>query len=220
MTYQSLWLQSVLGLSAIQAGLVVLPCSAAAFVASAAIGRVLHSASPRLLIGAGMLVIGAGALAEGFLSAQSSWPVEIPGLVLIGGGAGLAMAPLSATAMAAVPATRAGMAAGTLNTFRQLGYAMGIAVLGEVFRAGLAHSAGAALAGPLSDGAAQSVMARSSAAAHLARAGFARGLDETFFVAGGLGLVGGILVLVLVRRSSAQPDTPVAVAEQPESQGV
>ncbi|MGH3170427.1 MAG: MFS transporter [Trebonia sp.] len=212
MTYQSLWLQSVLGLSAIQAGLVVLPCSLAAFAVSAAIGRVLHATSPRLLIGAGLLVVAAGALAQGFLSAGSSWLAEIPGLVLVGGGAGLAMAPLSATAMAAVPGERAGMAAGALSTFRQIGYAFGIAVLGEVFRAGLAHSAGAGLAGPLSGGAARSVMARSGGLAHLVRAAFAHGLDDTFFVAAGLGLVGGVLVLALVRRPAPAAATTIASA--------
>jgi hypothetical protein len=46
MAYESLWLQSVLGLTAIGAGLVVLPCSLAAFAVSAAIGRILHTASP------------------------------------------------------------------------------------------------------------------------------------------------------------------------------
>ena len=68
----------------------------------------------------------------------------MPGLFLVGIGAGLVMAPLSAAAMAAVPAPRAGMAAGAVSTFRQLGYAFGIAVLGEVFRGGLARVAGPA----------------------------------------------------------------------------
>src|SRR5262249_8562175 len=131
MTYLSLWLQSVLGLSPIQAGLVVLPCRVAAFATSAAIGRVLYRASPRLLIGTGLLVIAAGAFAQAVIGTGSGW-IVVPGLVLVGAGAGLAMAPLSATAMAAVPGSRAGMAGGAVSTFRQLGYAFGIAVLGDV----------------------------------------------------------------------------------------
>jgi hypothetical protein len=79
---------------------------------------------------------------QSVLGQNSSWPVVIPGLVLVGIGAGLAMASLTSTAMAAVPGPRAGMAGGALNAFRQLGYAFGIAVLGEVFRSGLTHAAG------------------------------------------------------------------------------
>lgn len=215
LTYESLWLQSVLGLSAISAGLVVLPCSGAAFVASAMVGRVMHRAQPRLLIGGGLVIIAAGALAQTAISAGSGWAVVIPGLVLTGAGAGLAMAPLSATAMAAVPGERAGMAAGALSTFRQLGYAFGIAILGEVFRAGLTHVAGPALAGPLGGGQAGEVMARSDALDHLVRQAFATGLDATFTVAGGFGLLAAILVFVLARRPAARPDTPGAAAPEP-----
>jgi hypothetical protein len=80
MTYQSLWVQSVLGLSAIKAGLVLLPCAPAAFVVSAAIGRFLHTASPRLLAGTGLLVIAVGAGAQAVLRASSScWRSSGPG---------------------------------------------------------------------------------------------------------------------------------------------
>ncbi len=204
MAYLSLWLQSVLGLSPIQAGLAVLPCSVAAFGTSAAIGRVLHTASPRLLVGAGLLVIAAGALAQALIGTGSSWPVVIPGLVLVGLGAGLAMAPLSATAMAAVPWSRAGMAGGAVSTFRQLGYAFGIAILGQVFRAGLQHSAGAGLAGALGGGQAGTVMARTPGLTTLVHHAFATGLDQMFLVAAGIGAVAGILVFVLVPPRSAR----------------
>jgi predicted MFS family arabinose efflux permease len=199
MAYLSLWLQSVLGLSPIQAGLVVLPASLSAFAASAAIGRVLHTASPRLLIGTGLFVIAAGALAQGAIRAGSSWPVVLGGLALVGVGAGLSMAPLSATAMAAVPGSRAGMAGGAVSTFRQLGYAFGIAVLGQVFRGGLSHTAGPALAGALSGGQAGAVIARSPGLAPLVHRAFADGLDQMFVVAAGVGAIAGVVVFALVR---------------------
>jgi EmrB/QacA subfamily drug resistance transporter len=206
MTYESLWLQSALGLSPIKAGLVLLPASLAAFAVSAAIGRVLHTTSPRLLVGAGLLVIAAGALAQGVIRTGSSWWVVMPGLALVGIGAGLAMAPLSATAMAAVPAARAGMAGGAISTFRQLGYAFGIAVLGEVFRGGLTRVAGAPLAGVLSGGEAGAVMARSPSLVPLVHRAFATGLDATFLVAGGLGVIAGVVVLTFVRPPAGPAD--------------
>ena len=57
----------------------------------------------------------------------------VPGFVVIGLGVGLAIPTMSSTAMAAVPVTRGGMAAGAVNTARQLSFAIGIAVLGTVF---------------------------------------------------------------------------------------
>jgi len=205
MAYQSLWLQSVLGLSPIQAGLVLLPSSLAAFGMSVVIGRVLHKTSPRLLIGAGMLIIAAGVLAQAVIRTGSGWAVEVPGLFLVGVGAGLVLAPLSATAMAAVPMPRAGMAAGAVNTFRQLGYAFGVAVLGEVFRGGLERTAGKDLAGPLSGGQAGAVMARGGDTVHMVRHAFAYSLDLTFVVAAAFGLVAGIAVLAFVRPGRAAP---------------
>lgn len=132
----------------------------------------------------------------------------MPGLALVGVGAGLSIASLSATAMAAVPGSRAGMAAGAVNTFRQLGYAFGIAVLGEVFRGGLQHAAGRDLAGALSGGQAGAVIARSPGLAHLVHRAFADSLDLTFVVAAGFGLVAAVIVLAFVRPRSALPRRP------------
>jgi EmrB/QacA subfamily drug resistance transporter len=199
MTYQSLWFQSVLGLSAIQAGLVVLPCAASAFLVSGQVGRFLHRTSARWMVGCGLLVIAVGALAQAVVGQNTSWPPLIPGLVLVGVGAGLAMASLTSTAMAAVPWQRAGMAGGALSAFRQLGYAFGIAVLGEVFRAGLTRTSGAGLSAALSGGQAQAVLARTPALSPVVHRAFANGLDLAYVVAAGLGLLGAVLVFTLAR---------------------
>lgn len=174
LAFQTLWLQSVLGLSPIQAGLVWLPASLTTFVLSIAIGRVMHRVSHRLLIGAGMALVAGGALAMTMIDAASGWAVLLPGMFLVGVGAGLVLGPLSAAAMAAVPSERAGMAAGAVNTFRQLGYAIGIAVLGAVFRQELA-------------------------AGSEQRRAYAAALDHTFLVAAGFGLLAAVLVVAYVR---------------------
>jgi EmrB/QacA subfamily drug resistance transporter len=203
MAYESLWMQSVLGRSAIEAGLIFLPCALAAFVTSAVVGKVMHRAHPRIFIGIGLLVVAAGALAQAVIRTGSGWAVVIPGLVLVGIGAGLAMAPLSATAMSAVPWQQAGMAGGALSAFRQLGYAFGIAVLGEIFRGGLTRVAGSSLAGPLGGGQAGSVIARSPHLTTLVRHAFADGLDVMYLVAAGFGLLAVIVVFALVKPSAA-----------------
>ena len=101
--------------------------------------------------------------------------------------------------MGAVPWQRAGMAGGALNAFRQLGYAFGIAVLGEVFRSGLTHAAGPHLSSALSGGQAQAVLARSPALAPVVHRAFADGLDLAYAVAGGIGLLAAVAVFILAR---------------------
>jgi len=202
--YLSLWLQSVLDLSAVQAGLVLLPMSLVAFAVAGAGGRIFHEASPRLVIGIGLLLIGAGALAQAVLTAGSGWAAVLLGLGVTGIGVGLATPSLSSAAMAAVPVARSGMAAGAVNTFRQLGFALGVAVLGGLFRHGLAGRLPEAAAA-LSGGQAKSVIARSPGSAHLVRAAFADGLNLVYATAGGMGIAAGLLVLILVRRPAPDP---------------
>src|ERR1700761_7652343 len=216
--YQSLWLQWVLALSAIQAGLVMLPAAAAAFLVSSQVGRFLHRTSPRWMVGTGLLFISAGALTQAVVRADSRWPVVIVGLVLVGVGAGLAMASLTSTAMAAVPGQRAGMAGGALSAFRQLGYAFGIAVLGELFRSGLTHAAGSKLSATLSGGQAQGVLARNPALAPVVHRAFADGLDLVYVVAAGIGLVAAVAVFILARPRPAPAESATTEAVTSGSQ--
>ncbi|GAA3241557.1 MFS transporter [Actinocorallia longicatena] len=215
--YLSLWMQSLLGLSAIQTGLVILPMSAVAFVVAGAGGRFFHEAAPRLTIGIGLLFIGAGALAQAVLSAGSSWWAVMPGLAIVGIGVGIGTPALSSAAMAAVPVERSGMAAGAVTTFRQVGFALGIAVLGGVFRDGMAGSlegrvpGSREMADALSSGRAQAVLERAPQARHLVEGAFAHGLNLTLVVSGVLGLATGALVLLIVRRPGHSSGRTTAV---------
>ncbi len=131
--YTQLWLQSVLGLPVLGAGLVLLPSACTAFVVSAAGGRFLHGMAARWPIGGGLVLIGAGSLLRTGLTASSGWVSLMAGLVVSGVGVGLAAPVLISAALAAVPRPRSGMASGAVNTFRQVGYALGIAAFGSVF---------------------------------------------------------------------------------------
>jgi EmrB/QacA subfamily drug resistance transporter len=211
LAYSSLWLQTVLGLSPVRAGLLgSAPLSAAAFVVSALIGRFLHASNPRWIIGGGMLLVGAGALLQATLNSHSGWPALMAGLVAAGVGVGLAMPTLVSSAMAAVPAARGGMAAGAVNTARQLGYAFGIAVLGSVFSARMTHVIAGrggrpGLAQAVSGGQARAVLATVPAGQRgplheLIRVATASGLDACFMVAGLLGLAGCVIAVLTIRR--------------------
>ncbi|MFE3108742.1 MFS transporter [Kitasatospora indigofera] len=223
LVYSSLWLQTVRGMGPVTAGLAMLPMSVVAFVAAAIAGKKLHGAPPRLTVGGGLLLIGVGALLQTVIGADSTWVALAAGLAVTGAGVGLATPAMAAAAMAAVPPARAGMAGGALNTARQLGNALGIAVLGAVFQAGLLDSIRSAHAVPdpqgtadaLTGGGAAGVIARAPQSAHLVHAAFADGLRDTFLVSGVLGLLGGVAVLLLVRTSAAPAAPGPAAAGVP-----
>lgn len=197
--YVSLWLQAGLGYGPVKNGLVLLPMAISAFVVSALTGRFLHDAPPRLTVGGGLLLIGVGAGLLAVLDANSTWVALLPGLIVCGLGVGVCLPPLTGVAMAAVPPERGGMASGAVNTFRQLGLALGIAVLGVTFRTGISdrltghvpdpHAAAGALSG-----------GRPVVEPHLARAAYASGLNTTFGVAAALGLAAGVIALLFIRR--------------------
>jgi EmrB/QacA subfamily drug resistance transporter len=177
LTYTSIWLQSILGLSPIKAGLAVSPLALTAFVVAGFGGKHLGKLAPRWPIGLGLALIGGGTLLLMIVHGGSSWPALVPGLLISGIGVGMSTPVLASAAMSAVPHQRAGMAGGALNTFRQLGYALGIAVLGAVF------------ANQASGGTAA------------ARDAVATSLDHVFAVAGAMTLVAAVVVLLVVRRS-------------------
>ncbi|MBC3844367.1 MFS transporter [Streptacidiphilus sp. 4-A2] len=217
LTYTSIWLQSVLNLSPIQAGLVVCPLALASFAVASTSGRFFARMAPQLPIGIGLLLVGAGALMLTAVSSGSGWLVVLPGLIVSGLGVGLAMPVMMSAVMASVPRERAGMASGAVNTGRQLGYALGI-VLGTVFArriTSVVTGSGKvpdpqAAASALSGGRAGAVLAQApadhrAAAEQLVHTAFAAGLDRVYLVAGIIGLVAGAMVLLLVRRSSAPP---------------
>ncbi|HEY5351573.1 MAG TPA: MFS transporter [Streptosporangiaceae bacterium] len=225
LAYSSLWLQTVLGLSPVEAGLAgAAPMSLSSFAVSVAIGRFLHASNPRWIIGGGMALVGAGALLQAGLEPGSGWRHLVPGLIVAGIGVGLATPTLVSSAMSAVPVHSGGMVAGAVNTMRQLGYAFGIALLGSVFSARAAHVVAAqgghpAAAQAISGGQAQRLLASVPAGQRngldqVVHAASAAGLNGAFLLAGALGLAGAVVVLAAMRRRPTQPAATQSQATQ------
>ncbi|HEY0279350.1 MAG TPA: MFS transporter [Solirubrobacterales bacterium] len=203
----------------IGAGLALAPLSLAVLVTALALGRVLHRVPPRLPISVGLAFVGAGALLQAHLGGDSDWTDLLPGLVVVGIGVGLVAPTLASAALGAVPAERSGMAAGSVNTMRQLGFALGIAVSGAIAQAQIGArlgAEGAATSGGLAErligGQVGSVLAGAGSdratlggAIHSA---FASGLDLALVVAGVIGLGGAALGAVMMRptRAAAEAD--------------
>ncbi|MFC7385738.1 MFS transporter [Sphaerisporangium rhizosphaerae] len=228
-TYTSIWLQSVLGLTPIGAGLTGLPMSVMSFIVSALLGRALHGRRPDLVIGAGLLFVGLGCLlAAALVHGAAGWTALLPGFAVIGVGVGLATPILGSVSMSLVPPERGGMAAGAVNTTRQLGFALGIAALGSVFAAraqtGLSEHGlpqAARLARGIAGGQTPALLAAVPPAARqalddAAHAAAVSGVQATYAVGGAAGVLAALLVVVLMRPArtpAARQDDRPPVAE-------
>ncbi len=215
--YLVLYLQNVLGYSPLQTGLRLLVLSAGILLTSTLAGRLTSHVPVRLLIGPGLLLVGVGLLLMRGLDAGTSWTHLVPGLLLAGVGTGLVNPPLASTAVGVVPPQQAGMASGINSTFRQVGVATGIALLGTLFATRinsevLARTAGVpGLAGKgpqiahgLQSGEVARVLGSLPAslrgtAAGISKASFTSGLNHILLIAGVVALVSGALALALIR---------------------
>ncbi|MEY2825834.1 MAG: hypothetical protein RLZZ122_198 [Actinomycetota bacterium] len=132
-----LWLQNVLELSPISSGLVLLWLAGGAFVASGVGGALSGKLPPARAVQIGVLLelVGVGGIAL-LASQQSGWGLIAPFLFIYGIGIGLATAQLTGVIMVDVPMEKAGQGSGSQSTVRQIGSALGIAVLGTLLFTG------------------------------------------------------------------------------------
>ena len=128
----ALYLQNIQGYSALQAGARTLPWTMMILFVAPIAGRLNSRISARYLAAAGMVLLSGGMIGLTQLQADSPYSHIWPFFMLAGIGTALAMPTLSATAMGAIPQEKAGVASGVLNTARQVGGALGIAVLAAV----------------------------------------------------------------------------------------
>lgn len=147
----TLYLQNVRGLSALHAGLYMLPMAALTFVCAPLSGRLVGSRGPRLsLLVAGAAMTACGLMFAAF-DAETQNVLLFTGYVLFGLGFGMVNAPITNTAVSGMPRSQAGVAAAVASTSRQIGGTLGVAVIGAVLAAGVAgtgspHGAGYATA--------------------------------------------------------------------------
>ncbi|PYI69367.1 MFS transporter [Arthrobacter livingstonensis] len=154
-----LWLQNVIGYDALQTGLVLLALAIGSFAASGLSSVALAKISPVAIVRIGIVaeIIGVAGLGL-VISSSATWLTIIPFLFVYGFGVGLATAQLTGVVLKDVPVEQSGQGSGTASTARQIGSALGIAILGTI----LFTSVGSSLNYRLSDdSAALSASARS-----------------------------------------------------------
>ena len=184
--YMTLYLQQILGLSAIEAGLVYLPTTVVIFLVSGASSQLGEKVSPRVMISAGLALVAVGMALMTLAEVDSSWTALLPGMLLAGVGTGLFNPSVIAVALGSVPIEQSGLAAGVNDTFRQAGVAVGVAALGALVPAGAALGGGSP-------------------------AKYVDGLHNALFAGAGLAAVAAVAAAVLIRGEAHQP----AMAEVP-----
>jgi EmrB/QacA subfamily drug resistance transporter len=232
--YLTLYIQDNLGYGPFAAGLRFLPMTLVTFFVAFFAGRLTVRMPSRLLLGVGMLIVACSLFLMGRTDPTSTWTVLLPGFLLGGLGIGIVNPVLASGAVSVVQPQRSGMASGANNTFRQVGIATGIAVLGAVFQSQiLAHTTaaldktatgaevlrrgGEQLRAALPSGevrqVASSIPDPSARAAllHAYHIGFSTSLNHLMDIGGVVALVGAVGAFALVRqRDFIIPGTPSA----------
>jgi EmrB/QacA subfamily drug resistance transporter len=227
----SLWLQFQLGFSVLQAGLGFLPLSAAFVLGGAASSRLVRRIGTKLAVFGGLILSSAGMLLFAVCTVDDGYLPVLIGMLLMGGGFSFALAACVNAAMGAVPPESAGVGAGMNTTLRQVGSAMGVAVMGSVaasvFRSSLSSSLHGAPSlhhiGLNANASIGSTITRAqdlggslgAAIEALARDAFARGMHLGMLVGLGVTLVSAVVALLYlptrptVRAASVRRSGPV-----------
>ncbi len=127
-----LYMQTMLGWSPIQAGAALVPWTLMVVIFAPIAGKLSDRVGSRWLMAGGMTVVSICCLMLSMISLHSSFWQLLPGFILGGLGMAFVMTPMSAAAMGAAPVNKAGVASGVLNTFRQVGVALGIGIMGAI----------------------------------------------------------------------------------------
>lgn len=139
--YSSIYSQEILGFSPMLSGLSSLPLIAPIMVAAQFGGRWFDRAGVRPPVLTGLVVSFTGTLAWLVALPVLSYPLLVPGMVLVGIGLGLTMSPTNTDALTRAGQARRGQASGLIQTVRQIGGTLGVAVIGGVVGANLADGA-------------------------------------------------------------------------------
>ncbi len=202
--YISLYMQQVLGYSPVQAGAAFLPMTVLIILIAPQAGRVVDKVGARGLVAAGMLLLATSLFLFSRMGIHADFWTLLPAMLLGGSGMAITMTPTTAAAMGSVQRDKAGVGSAVLNSMRQVGGSLGIAVMGTIISSGRSGEGPSEAAFPAS-----SPHDRGKPVHECAALG-ARGRAAL------IALAGSLVAVLTVRKVVHHPDpaaTPAAFAE-------
>ena len=194
----SLYMQNVLGYSAIKAGISYLPLAVSIIIAAGVASQLVTRVGFKPVLATGMLLIASGLLWFGQISPTGSYVGDLIGPMLLAAiGLGFAFVPQTIAAVSGVAEREAGLASGLINTSQQIGGALGLAVLSTVAFPQIEDAAAAAGGAP-------------------SLAALTDGYSDAFMAGSVLALLGFVATLVLIRGSDSKAHVELG-AEAPAS---
>jgi EmrB/QacA subfamily drug resistance transporter len=181
--YLTLYMQNVAGYSPVKSGATFLPMTILVILVAPQAGRLSDRFGSRWFVGIGMTLLSVMLLYFSRLGATTTFWELLPGLILGGVGMGLTMTPMTAAAMSSVPIDKAGVGSAVLNSMRQVGGSLGIAVMGAI----VAH-----------------VAATSLAAGDTQTFAFLNGFHDALRVASGIAFAGAIVATLAIRTHAGE----------------
>jgi predicted MFS family arabinose efflux permease len=227
--YITIYMQSVIGMTPLQAGVRFLPLTVFAFIVPLVTRTLVAKVPARVPLTIGLGLVGVGLLLMRGVKPDSDWTALLAGFIVAGIGIGLSNPSIASTALGVVPAARSGMASGINNTMRITGVSTGIAALGAIFQSKITDSLHTLLPSAPS-GFADGVAASGTNAAnqappqlhaqafHAAGVAFTNAFNDILLIGALILFSGALAALLLVRQSDFVPHGPPQGAEQPEQQ--
>jgi EmrB/QacA subfamily drug resistance transporter len=174
--FVSLYMQNVLGYSAVQAGAAFLPMTLVVILVAPIAGKLSDRHGSRWLMSIGMVLLAVQLLYFSQLGTDAGFWNLFPAFIVGGLGMSMTMTPTSAAAIRAVPVEKSGVGSAVLNAMRQVGGSVGIALMGAI----VAHEAGG----------------------RRSIEGFMDGFERALMVASAIAFVGSIVAFALVRQET------------------
>jgi EmrB/QacA subfamily drug resistance transporter len=227
----TLYLQSVHNYTALQAGLRIAPIAVALMISAPASAALVQRLGSKVVVATGLILAASGLALFATLQVHTGYPRVLLAILILGVGMGLTMAPATDSIMGSLPRAKAGVGSAVNDTTRQVGGALGVAILGSILSSTYASRMTTALSGHAVPAAAASAAKNSiggalavatavggdagRALAGAARNAFVAGMHPAVLAAAAVALVGALIVIVFLpaRAARVPADIPESGAE-------
>jgi MFS family permease len=213
--FTALYMQNILGYSAVEAGVRFLPSTLMIVLIAPFAGRLADRIGPRPPMVAGLMLATIALFLQTRIDLHTGYGLLLPAFVLMGIGMALVMSPMSTAAMNAVPPQKAGVGSGILSMSRMVGGTFGVAALGALFqhiaRSDIAHAlAGSGVSAAQQQRLVEGLGAASDggglppAASEAAHNAFIHALASGMWLSAGVAAVGVLVAFTLIGKRPVQ----------------